>query len=74
MKESSYIANEYGSIGLDFILPTDTHQGSYTINVESLTDTGSNSMISNSWSNFQVEVFKNPTFTADVSLRSPDIE
>ena len=31
-------------------------------------------MMSNSWTNFQVEVFKNPTFTADVTLRSPDIE
>lgn len=30
--------------------------------------------ISNSWSSFQVEVFKNPTFTAELSLRSPDIE
>jgi len=29
--------------------------------------------ISNGYTNFQVEVFKNPTFTAEVKLSSPDV-
>lgn len=30
--------------------------------------------IENGYTNFQVEVFKNPTFTAEVKLKSSDIE
>lgn len=45
--------------------------GSYSVNVAS---TNSLEYIENGWSNFQVEVFKNPTFTATVDLKSPDLE
>lgn len=74
VKEWTYKANDYGSIAFDFTLPTDAHLGSYSINIEPVENSGWYYMISNSWSNFQVEVFKNPTFTAEVSLRSPDID
>ncbi len=74
VKSGIYKTNDYWSINLELALPSDTHLGSYTINLESVGNTWSYSTISNSWANFQVEIFKNPTFTADVSLRSPDIE
>ncbi len=74
LKEGTYSVNEFWSLSLDVVVPSDAHLGSYTINIEPLDSNGSFYAISNSWSNFQVEVFKNPTFTAEVSLRSPDIE
>jgi uncharacterized protein YfaS (alpha-2-macroglobulin family) len=74
IKEWTYKTNEYWSIALDLLIPEDAHLGSYTINLESFEGTGTYAAIANSWSSFQVEVFKNPTFTAEVSLRSPDIE
>lgn len=40
----------------------------------SIVSTKNSEFIENAWGNFQVEVFKNPTFTATVSLKSPDVE
>ena len=36
--------------------------------------TNSAEYIEYGYTNFQVEVFKNPTFTASVELKSPDLE
>jgi uncharacterized protein YfaS (alpha-2-macroglobulin family) len=74
LTETVLKANDYGSLGTWFLLPADARLGSYSVNIEPLENTWSFYMMSNSWTNFQVEVFKNPTFTADVTLRSPDIE
>jgi hypothetical protein len=43
----------------------------YGVNI---TSTDTSEYIENSWTNFQVEVFKNPTFTAVVELKSDDLE
>lgn len=43
----------------------------YSVSLSTLDGT---EYVQNGWANFQVEVFKNPTFTASVELRSPDIE
>jgi alpha-2-macroglobulin len=71
VKRSTLKPNEFGSIGLEYDLPKSTPLGSYIL---SLTSTNSAESIQNGYSNFQVEVFKNPTFTATVELKSPDLE
>jgi uncharacterized protein YfaS (alpha-2-macroglobulin family) len=63
--------NDFGAISLDLTLPKDTPLGSYNM---SISPTNSTDYIENSWGNFQVEVFKNPTFTATVELKSDDIQ
>jgi uncharacterized protein YfaS (alpha-2-macroglobulin family) len=65
-------ANEYGTLSLEFDLSADATLGSYMVQV--IQDDANQFGIENGYSNFQVEVFKNPTFTADVKLKSSDIE
>ena len=71
VKRATLKPNEFGSISLEYEIPKEWALGSYTFTVVS-----NNSLehIENGWSNFQVEVFKNPTFTASVDLKSPDLE
>lgn len=64
-------SNSFGSIGTDFILPSDTPLGSYNINIALPESTD---YIENAYTSFQVEIFKNPTFTAKVILKSNDLE
>lgn len=63
--------NEFGTMSTDFVLSKEAPLGSYSISLQAANTT---EYIENGWSNFQVEVFKNPTFTAEVKLQSPDIE
>lgn len=71
VKNIALKSNTFGSIGTDLLLPSDTPLGSYNINI-SLPD--SIEYIENAYTSFQVEIFKNPTFTSQVSLRSNDLE
>jgi len=64
-------ANEFGSLFTDFDLGEDTLLGAYTVNI---TSQNTSEYIENGMTTFQVEVFKNPTFTATIDLKSPDIE
>lgn len=70
VKRSTIKTNEYGSFSIEYQLPKDASLGMYSVNVAVADST---EYIENSWSNFQVEVFKNPTFTASIELKSPDI-
>ncbi len=74
VKEGSYKSSEFGSFSTDFILQEEARLGSYSVNIEPQESTGGYYMMSNAFTSFQVEIFKNPTFTAEVTLRSPDIE
>ncbi len=71
MKRATIKPTEYGSVATELTLATDASLGSYGI---SLVSTNSAEYVQNGYSNFQVEVFKNPTFTATVELKSPDLE
>ena len=71
MKRATIKPNEYGSVATELTLAKDASLGSYGI---SLVSTNSAEYVQNGYSNFQVEVFKNPTFTATVELKSPDLE
>ncbi len=64
--------NEFGTISTDYLLPKDAPLWSYTVSLSPFDS--SLGYIDNSYTQFQVEVFKNPTFTALVSLQSPDVE
>lgn len=64
--------NEFGTISTDFDLARSASLGSYMVQLSSSSD--DTIVIENGYTNFQVEVFKNPTFTASVKLTSPDIE
>ena len=46
--------------------------GTYTVQL--IGETPDTSYIPGGYTNFQVEIFKNPTFTANVVLKSPDID
>lgn len=74
LTETVLKTNDYGSLGTGLVLPADARLGNYSVNIEPLENTGNFYMMSNNWTNFQVEIFKNPTFTAEVTLRSPDIQ
>jgi uncharacterized protein YfaS (alpha-2-macroglobulin family) len=63
--------NEFGTISTDFDLPKDASLGSYSV---SLVSNNSTEYVENGYTNFQVEIFKNPTFTATVELKSPELE
>jgi alpha-2-macroglobulin len=63
-------ASEYGSLSIDYTIPKDGSLGLYSVNIISK-DTSL--YIENSYTSFQVEVFKNPTFTSTVELKSPDL-
>lgn len=67
---TALVPNEYGTISADIALPKDASLGNYSISLSLIDGT---EYVENGWTNFQVEVFKNPTFTATVELRSPDI-
>lgn len=71
IKRSTIMTNDFGSLSLDLDLSKDAPLGSYGMNIVS---SKNSEYIENAWGNFQVEVFKNPTFTATVSLKSPDVE
>jgi uncharacterized protein YfaS (alpha-2-macroglobulin family) len=72
IKKITQIPNEYGTIFFDLDLDKNASLGSYTVNIARSND--SIGYIAGGYTNFQVEVFKNPTFTADVSLASPDVD
>lgn len=63
--------NEFGTISTDYILPKEASLGNYSVSLMTLDQT---EYVQNGWTNFQVEIFKNPTFTATVELRSPDLD
>ncbi len=63
--------NEFGSVSTEYDLPKESSLGSYSV---SIMNTLGSEYVENGWTNFQVEVFKNPTFTASVTLKSPDLE
>ena len=71
VKRATLKPNEFGSIWLEYEIPKEWALGSYSFSVVS---TDSLEYIDNGWSNFQVEVFKNPTFTASIDLKSSDLE
>jgi alpha-2-macroglobulin len=64
--------NEFGTISTEFDLGKNTTLWSYIVQLSSTSD--DTATVENGYTNFQVEVFKNPTFTASVKLSSPDIE
>lgn len=66
------IPNEFGTISVDFQIPKESPLWLYNITLRDAKN--ENAYVRNGMTNFQVEVFKNPTFTANVSLRSPDVE
>lgn len=63
-------ANSFGSIATNLQLSKDAPLGAYTISVQSV---NTSEWITNAYTSFQVEVFKNPTFTAEVKLSSPEV-
>jgi hypothetical protein len=65
-------ANAYGSLATNFKITKESPLGSYNISVQSSNNT--DTWISNWYTNFQVEIFKNPTFTAEVKLSSPEVK
>jgi uncharacterized protein YfaS (alpha-2-macroglobulin family) len=65
-------ANEFGTLATSFDIPKSAPLGSWSLSVSPFDS--SLGYIENSYTNFQVEIFKNPTFTAEVKLQSPDIE
>lgn len=71
IRRVSVKTNEFGSFSLDYELPKEAALWMYSVN---LTTTDALDYIENAWTNFQVEVFKNPTFTATVELKSDDLE
>lgn len=66
--------NEYGTLSFDFMLDKEANLGAYSVNISPADTTNQYGYIANGYTSFQVEVFKNPTFTAEVTLKSPDIE
>ncbi|NRH21094.1 hypothetical protein HOO68_03555 [Candidatus Gracilibacteria bacterium] len=64
-------SNAYGSVTSSLEIGKDSPLGAYSIGIQSITDR--DNWISNSYANFQVEIFKNPTFTAEVKLSSPEV-
>jgi uncharacterized protein YfaS (alpha-2-macroglobulin family) len=72
IKKVTQIPNEYWTLSFDFDLDKNASLWLYSINISRSND--SFGYIANAYTNFQVEIFKNPTFTANVSLMSPDVE
>lgn len=72
VKRSTLKPNEFGSISQDYSLPKDAPLGQYMLSLFFTRDR--TMLIENAFSSFQVEVFKNPTFTASVELKSSDLE
>jgi uncharacterized protein YfaS (alpha-2-macroglobulin family) len=66
-------SNAWGSIATSIVLPKDAPLGSYNINIQKQWKTDENNWISGGYTTFQVEIFSNPTFTASVSLSSPQV-
>lgn len=66
--------NEYGTLSFDFSLDKEASLWSYNVNITPFENINQFGYVSNGYTSFQVEVFKNPTFTAKVELKSPDIE
>ena len=62
--------NSFGSIATNIQIAKDAPLGAYSISVQAVDNS---EWISNGYTNFQVEVFKNPTFTAEVKLSSPEV-
>jgi uncharacterized protein YfaS (alpha-2-macroglobulin family) len=71
LKRVTQKPNEFGSLFTEFDIPKDAPLGAYSLQIMSADTT---EYIENGWTSFQVEVFRNPTFTATVELKSPDIE
>ncbi len=66
------VPNEFGTISTELDLDKNASLGSYMVQLSLTAD--DTETVENGYTNFQVEVFKNPTFTASVKLTSPDIE
>lgn len=66
--------NDFGTISFDFILDKESMLWAYNVNITPFSETEQYEYISNGYTSFQVEIFKNPTFTANVVLKSPDID
>ncbi len=64
-------ANAYGSITSTLNIAKDASLGAYNVSIQSVNDP--NNYISNAYTSFQVEIFSNPTFTAEVQLSSPEV-
>lgn len=65
-------SNSFGSIATELTLTQDATLGSYSVYIQSVKDP--NTYITNGYTTFQVEIFKNPTFTALVQLSSPQVK
>ncbi len=65
-------SNNYWSIATELTLAKDASLGSYSIYIQDVKNP--NIYITNGYANFQVEIFKNPTFTAEVQLSSPQVK
>ncbi len=64
-------ANSFGSIATSLAISRDAPLGAYSISIQSVGTP--DTWISNAYTTFQVEIFKNPTFTAEVKLSSPEV-
>ncbi|MBX9809011.1 hypothetical protein K2X92_01310, partial [Candidatus Gracilibacteria bacterium] len=65
-------ANAFGSIATNINPGKEAKLGSYSISIQPVNT--SDGWISNAYTSFQVEIFKNPTFTAEVKLSSPEVK
>ncbi len=63
--------NEFGTLSSVVLLPDDAPFGQYTVSIVPLDQTA---YITGGSTEFQVEHLSVPTFTPQVTLRSPDIE
>jgi uncharacterized protein YfaS (alpha-2-macroglobulin family) len=66
-------SNVWGSVATSIVLPKDAPLGSYNVNIQRQWQTDGNNWISGGYTSFQVEIFSNPTFTASVTLSSPQV-
>jgi hypothetical protein len=64
-------ANSYGSLATSIVIPAGSTLGSWSVNIVSLSEP--NIWVSGGYTNFQLEIFQNPTFTATVKLSSPEV-
>jgi alpha-2-macroglobulin len=71
VKRTTLRTTPYGSLAFAYDLPKSSPLGAYTVNITTL---GTTEYIENAYTSFQVEVFRNPTFTASVELRSQSLE
>lgn len=71
VKQSYIKPNEFGTLVTEYDIPEDARLGNFSVQISP--EEGA-SYIENGWTEFQVEVFQKPNFTAQVTLSSPDIK